>query len=101
VTFYESNDEVQPTGDEPDEFVGGPPRGEPRDDDPISAIETQNMPGDHRVPASAHPLRDGKGGEGASDAERAGAASDAERADGASDVKGDERARNDAADDAG
>jgi hypothetical protein len=60
VTFYESNDDVRPTGDEAGEFVDGP-REQRADDDPISAIPTENLPGDDRVPTSAHPLRDGDG----------------------------------------
>ena len=57
MSIYEPNPDVRSVGAEPDELVDADP--EQRDageaDDP--GLDTDNLPGDNRPPASARPLR--------------------------------------------
>jgi hypothetical protein len=78
VTIYENNEEQGPTGGEGGELLDVPvnrrKRGaEAADDEPTAAddraeadqpgLDTTNLPGDNRAPASAHPWRGAPAGE--------------------------------------
>ena len=58
MSIYEPNPNVRPVGTEPDEMVDADPEQRDRrgDDDP--GMDTDNLPGDNRPPASARPFGD-------------------------------------------
>jgi hypothetical protein len=58
MSVYEPNPDVRPAGAEPDELIDTDPE-QRHDDQP--GLDTDNLPGDNRPPASARPLRDRPG----------------------------------------
>jgi hypothetical protein len=56
MSLYEPNPDVRPTEAEADELIDTDPRPDRDSDEP--GLDTDNLPGDNRPPASARPLRD-------------------------------------------